>query len=176
MARARGKPRRPPGRGEAPSRGLGIAIALTAMAVGVLGLSALWGRDKRAPEPPGSESVGSTAATATPGTKPAAAPVQAHAAKGIRVEVLNGSGQEGVGGKVAAVLRDGGFQVVSVRNADRFDYPRTLVAARGADVGRAQAVAHKLDGSQIIRQRAPVDWDVTVVVGRDQARALADKP
>lgn len=170
MARERGKPRRPPSREERPSRALGIAIALTAMAVGVLGLSALWSRDKHAPEPPGSAS-----ATA-PDAKPAAQPAPAHEPKGIRVEVLNGSGQEGVGGKVAAVLRDAGFQVVSVRNADRFDYPRTLVAARGADVGRAQAVAHKLDGSQIIRQRAPVDWDVTVVVGRDQARALADKP
>ena len=181
MARARGKPRRPPSREERPSRGLGIAIALTAMAVGVLGLSALWGRDKHAPEPPGVEGAagsgraGSTG-SATPGAKSAAAPAPAHEPKGIRVEVLNGSGQEGVGGKVAAVLRDAGFQVVSVRNADRFDYPRTLVAARGSDVGRAQAVAHKLDGSQIIRQRAPVDWDVTVVVGRDQARALADKP
>src|SRR6185369_11830770 len=167
MARARGKPRRPPSREERPSRALGIAIALTAMAVGVLGLSALWGRDKHAPEPPGVESAGGmgSSASATPGAKAAAAPAQAHEPKGIRVEVLNGSGQEGVGGKVAAVLRDAGFQVVSVRNADRFDYPRTLVAARGGDVGRAQAVAHKLDGSQIIRQRAPVDWDVTVVVG-----------
>jgi hypothetical protein len=161
MARS-GKPRRPP-RQDRPSRGLGIAIGLAALAVGVLGLSALWSRGpKQAAEPPDVL----TAETA-PSTKPPS---------GIRVEVLNGSGQEGVGGKVAAVLRDAGFQVISVRNADRFDYPRTLVAARGSDVGRARAVAHKLDGSQIIRQRAPVDWDVTVVVGRDQARALADKP
>ena len=162
MAR-RGKPRRPASSEERPSRALGIAIGLTAIAVGVLGLSALWGKGSKhlteAPEV-------STAETAA-STKPPS---------GIRVEVLNGSGQEGVGGKVAAVLRDAGFQVVSVRNADRFDYPRTLVAARGSDVGRAKAVARKLDGSQIIRQRAPVDWDVTVVVGRDQARALADKP
>lgn len=134
--------------------------------MGVLGLSALWKRGpgpQQAPEPPAQ----ATTADAPSSTKPPS---------GIRVEVLNGSGQEGVGGKVAAVLRDAGFQVVSVRNADRFDYPRTLVAARGSDVGRARAVARKLDGSQIIRQRAPVDWDVTVVVGRDQARALADKP
>jgi len=178
MARARGKPRRPPSGEKRPSRALGIAIALTAMAVGVLGLSALWGKDKHALEPPGAGSAATadSTAAATPGTRRATLPPPAHEPKGVRVEVLNGSGQEGVGGKVAAVLRDAGFQVVSVRNADRFDYPRTLVAARGADVGRAQAVAHKLDGSQIIRQRAPVDWDVTVVVGRDQARALADKP
>src|SRR5262245_15236659 len=164
MARA-GKPRRPPSGEERPSRGLGIAIGLTALAVGVLGLSALWSRGPRqtmAPEPPAVDQ-----AATPPSTKPPS---------GIRVEVLNGSGQEGVGGKVAEVLRDAGFQVISVRNADRFDYPRTLVAARGSDVGRAKAVARKLDGSQIVRQRAPVDWDVTVVVGRDQARALADKP
>ena len=161
MAR-RGKPRRPPSREERPSRGLGIAIGLTALAVGALGLSALWSKGPRqASEPP------AVVAETAPSTKPPS---------GIRVEVLNGSGQEGVGGKVAAVLRDAGFQVISVRNADRFDYPRTLVAARGSDVGRAKAVAKKLDGSEIIRQRAPVDWDVTVVVGRDQARALADKP
>jgi hypothetical protein len=162
MAR-RVKPRRPPGREESPSRGLGIAIGLAALAVGVLGLSALWGR--------GSKHIAETPDVVTPETATSTRPPS-----GIRVEVLNGSGQEGVGGKVAAVLRDAGFQVVSVRNADRFDYPRTLVAARGTDVGRAQAVARKLDGSQVIRQRAPVDWDVTVVIGRDQARALADKP
>jgi hypothetical protein len=95
---------------------------------------------------------------------------------GIRVEVLNGSGQEGAGGRVANRLRDAGFQVIGVRNADRFDYPRTLVAARGTDPSRARAVARKLAGSQIIRQRAPLDWDVTVVVGRDQARATLENP
>jgi len=171
MARgARVRPRRPPSGEERPSRALGIAIGLTAIAVGVLGLSALWGRGKQeqAAEPP-DPSVSASAADAP-------SPASTKPPSGIRVEVLNGSGQEGVGGKVAAVLRDAGFQVVSVRNADRFDYPRTLVAARGSDVGRAKAVARKLDGSQIVRQRAPVDWDVTVVVGRDQARALADKP
>jgi hypothetical protein len=163
MARS-GKPRRPPrGREERPSRALGIAIGLTALAVGALGLSALWGRGpKHIADVPEVSTAENSISTKPP--------------SGIRVEVLNGSGQEGVGGKVAAVLRDAGFQVVSVRNADRYDYPRTLVAARGTDVERARTVARKLDGSQIIRQRAPVDWDVTVVVGRDQARALADKP
>src|SRR5262245_61877626 len=158
MAR-RAKPRRPPSREERPSRGLASGLGLAASAGGVLGLSALWGRGDRAPEPP------------EPASAPAA--VSSKPPAGIRVEVLNGSGQEGVGGKVAAVLRDAGFQVISVRNADRYDYPRTLVAARGSDLGRARAVARRLDGSQIIRQRAVVDWDVTVVVGRDQARSLA---
>ena len=170
MGRA-SKPRRPRSREERPSRGLAIGIGLTAMAVGVLGLSALWGRGDRAPEPPQASGAGQAAGSS--GSAAVTAPAEPPA--GIRVEVLNGSGQEGVGGKVATVLRDAGFQVISVRNADRFDYPRTLVAARGSDMGRARAVARRLDGSQVIRQRAPVDWDVTVVVGRDQARSLAGR-
>jgi len=37
-------------------------------------------------------------------------------------------------------------------------------------------VARRLRGSQVLRQRAPVDWDVTVVVGRDQARQALEAP
>src|SRR5439155_9184112 len=103
MAEGR-RPRRPLSRGARPSRGMGIAIGLTAIAVGALGLSALWSRSTRAPEPP-----------ATTAQEPEA---RAAAPSGIRVEVLNGSGQEGVGGRVAARLREAGFQVISVRNAD----------------------------------------------------------
>jgi len=94
----------------------------------------------------------------------------------VRVEVLNGSGQAGAGSLVAGRLRAAGLEVVGIRNADRFDYPRTLVVARGADVERARTVARRLHGSQLVRQRATAEWDVTVVVGRDQARQALDAP
>jgi hypothetical protein len=85
-----------------------------------------------------------------------------------RVEVLNGSGFEGEGGRVATRLREAGFQVVEVRNADRFDYPVTLVVDRTADGKAAREVSRALAGARILRQRAPVDWEVTVIVGRDR--------
>ena len=63
MAR-RGKPRRPASSEERPSRALGIAIGLTAIAVGVLGLSALWGKGSKhlteAPEVSTAETAAST--------------------------------------------------------------------------------------------------------------------
>src|SRR6185437_777308 len=37
----------------------------------------------------------------------------------VRVQVLNGSGEGGVASRAAAFLRDGGFQVTEIRNADR---------------------------------------------------------
>lgn len=48
----------------------------------------------------------------------------------VRVQVLNGSGEAGIGSRVASYLRQGGFHVVEVRNADRSDYLASLVVAR----------------------------------------------
>jgi hypothetical protein len=137
-----------------------MGLGLAALVVGALGLSAVLGRlAKRTAEEERADSLRALA----------------HVGR-VRVEVLNGSGQAGAGSLVAETLREGGSEVIGIRNADRYDYPRTLVVARGADLARAQAVARRLRGSQLIRQRAALDWDVTVVVGRDQARGRRDLP
>lgn len=88
-----------------------------------------------------------------------------------RIEILNGSGQTGAGSHMASDLRDAGFQVVDVRNADRFDYPTTLVVARTSDLGAARRVADFLGQGMVLRQRSGVDWDVTIVIGRDHPLA-----
>jgi hypothetical protein len=89
----------------------------------------------------------------------------------IRVQVLNGSGEGGIASRVASDLREGGFQVVEVKNADRSDYFATLVVARRPDLESARAVAHYLGGPPIIRQAWSSDLaEVTVVLGSDRSR------
>jgi hypothetical protein len=89
----------------------------------------------------------------------------------IRVQVLNGSGETGVAAQLASTLREGGFHVVEVRNADRQDYSATLVVARREDPGAAQAVARYLGGPPVIRQAWDSDEaEVTVVLGSDRSR------
>ena len=89
----------------------------------------------------------------------------------IRVQVLNGSGEGGVAGRLASFLREGGFHVVEVRNADRDDYYATLVVARREDPAGALAVARYLGGPPVIRQARSADQaDVTVVLGSDRSR------
>lgn len=89
----------------------------------------------------------------------------------IRVQVLNGSGEGGIGSRVASYLRQGGFQVVEVRNADRSDYFATMVVARRSDPLSARAVARYLGGPPVIRQAWNSDVaDVTVVLGSDRSR------
>ena len=89
----------------------------------------------------------------------------------VRVQVLNGSGEPGVGTRVAAYLRSGGFQVTDVRNADRNDYFATFVVARRSDLSLADEVSHYLGGPPLVRQ----EWiselaDVSVLVGSDRSR------
>jgi hypothetical protein len=89
----------------------------------------------------------------------------------VRVQVLNGSGEGGVAGRLASTLREGGFHVVEVRNAERDDYFATLVVARQEDPAGALAVARYLGGPPVIRQAWSSDQaDVTVVLGSDRSR------
>ena len=103
--------------------------------------------------------------------------MRTHGALGrvIRVEVLNGSGEGGVASRVASFLKEGGFHVVEVRNADRFDYFATMVVARGEDSGPARVVARYLGSPPVIRQAWSSDEaEVTVVIGSDRSKLHLD--
>ncbi len=89
----------------------------------------------------------------------------------IRIELLNGSGRVGLAGELASFLRDGGFDVLEVSNADRPDYRTTLVVGRTEEPGSAKTVADYLGTSHVIQQIGSQDMiDVTVIVGRDARR------
>ena len=144
MARAKA------GRGGAARIGLGILALVVGALVISWAYAAFW--------PKGGRDRGLT----TSGT-----PAQ----RVIRVQVLNGSGEGGIGSRVASFLRQGGFHVVEVRNADRSDYFATMVVARRADPTSARAVAKYLGGPAVIRQAWNSDVaDVTVVLGSDRSR------
>ena len=99
------------------------------------------------------------------------APVTGEAHHVIRVQVWNGSGEGGIGARVASYLRQGGFHVVEVRNADRSDYFATMVVSRRDDPAAARAVARYLGGPPVIRQSwGPEGAEVTVVLGSDRSR------
>jgi hypothetical protein len=99
--------------------------------------------------------------------------MRTHGALGrvIRVEVLNGSGEGGIASRVASFLKEGGFHVVEVKNADRSDYFATMVVARSEDPGPARVVARYLGGPPVIRQAWNSDEaEVTVVIGSDRSK------
>ena len=89
----------------------------------------------------------------------------------IRVQVLNGTREGGVGTRMASYLREGGFHVIEVRNADRSDYFATLVVARREDPSAARAVARYLGSPPVILQARGGDpAEVTLIIGSDRSR------
>ena len=89
----------------------------------------------------------------------------------LRIELLNGSGRSGLAGELASYLRDGGFDVLLVSNADRSDYRNTLVVNRTEAPEPGNIVADYLGTRHVIQQiRAQEMIDVTVIVGRDARR------
>jgi hypothetical protein len=89
----------------------------------------------------------------------------------IRIELLNGSGRSGLGGAMASYLRDGGFDVMEVSNADRSDYRNTLVVNRKEADDAGKVVAEYLGTRHVIEQLSSQELiDVTVIVGRDARR------
>jgi hypothetical protein len=94
----------------------------------------------------------------------------------IRIELLNGSGRAGLAGELASYLRDGGFDVLDVSNADRSDYRTTLVVNRTGAGEPGKIVAEYLGTRHVIQQISSQEMiDVTVIVGRD-ARRLTQAP
>lgn len=66
-----------------------------------------------------------TKAKTTPGTSPTVATTPV--AGSLTIKVLNGSGEKGVAGTVATLLKDKGYTVSSTGNADNFDYTDTVI-------------------------------------------------
>ena len=88
----------------------------------------------------------------------------------VKVEVLNGSGIDGLASEVAALLQEEGFQVVKKGNADHFDYMDSQVIAQGEVVDKARAVALYIPGSSMLHRYDPeAAVDVTVIIGSSYA-------
>lgn len=105
----------------------------------------------------------------SPAASPAASASPTASVEGEgRLQVLNGSGTSGLGTKVAAKLKEAGYEIVSTGNAVR-RYDETTVFYQPGSEALAREVARFLGTTKI--EPAPNSLDkkipVTVVVGAD---------
>lgn len=89
----------------------------------------------------------------------------------VRVEILNGTNKSGVAARTRDLLRQQGWNVVSINDADRDDYAETLIISYGAPAPvltkmntdlKLQPDLNNLSG---LARNTPID--VKVIVGRD---------
>lgn len=89
----------------------------------------------------------------------------------LKVSVQNGSGESGVAGKVAEVLRTAGYNVVSTGNADNFEYTDVTIKVRSTkkafltllekDLSKEYTVG---DSSSALTTDA--SYDAVVIIGK----------
>lgn len=86
----------------------------------------------------------------------------------LKLTVLNGNGRSGVAQQVANMLREAGYDVVSLGNAQHFDFEETQVVVSDQDRHRVEELAALLNASIMVQtgdgQKA---GSVTIIVGRN---------
>lgn len=87
----------------------------------------------------------------------------------ITVDVLNGCGVRGIAGHYAEKLREEGYQVREVRDADHFTYTRSQVINR-LEEGEPRSLM-ELFNQPVLNEEEPVPGEpmITVIVGEDDA-------
>ncbi|MCE2440115.1 MAG: LytR C-terminal domain-containing protein [Candidatus Latescibacteria bacterium] len=91
----------------------------------------------------------------------------------IRIEVLNGCGVAGIAEKAGRYLREAGFDVMTWKNADSFNYPETIVIDRTGNIENARSVASAMGLQTHIQQIVHDPYrieQVAVIIGRDYDR------
>lgn len=86
----------------------------------------------------------------------------------VRTIVYNGVGTPGIAGVVAQSLIAQGMRVVDTRNADRFDYDRTLIVVQDGDLTQGERIKEVLGVGEVVDQPSEQDVaDVIVIIGKD---------
>jgi len=91
-------------------------------------------------------------------------------AASLSVEVLNGSGVDGIASRVAERLEAMGYKVVSTGNAPSYDYDRCAVICRGGVNTQVRELAKIFSCAEVKEASGrtnPGSPDVTVIVGKD---------
>lgn len=88
-----------------------------------------------------------------------------------KIEVLNGAGVPGLAAQMAALLKEQGFEVVAIENADRSDYAETLIIDYADNTQTVALLAQLLNVAERNIRKEPSGQtgagNLRIIVGRD---------
>lgn len=89
---------------------------------------------------------------------------------GPSIQVQNGSGTEGVAGKMQTALQDKGYDSVETGNADNFDYTGATIKAKDTALATAKKIKTQLTDYTFAEEIATLsedsDFDIIIIVGK----------
>ncbi len=93
----------------------------------------------------------------------------------ITIELLNGSGINGAGKKIAVYLRSRKFDVLFIDNAKNQDYVETVIYDRIGKIQEAEKVGDLLGTDNVFTRRTSDSYvDITVILGKDIEKLLKE--
>jgi len=85
-----------------------------------------------------------------------------------RVILYNGAGTPGIAGEAAQQLIRVGLRVVDTKNADNFNYAKTIIVVQRGSLVQGNDIARVLGVGQVESQPSNEDVaDVIVIIGKD---------
>ena len=108
------------------------------------------------------------AISTTPTTEPTKAVKKT--STGPKIQVQNGSGAEGVAGKMQTALSDSGYDNVETTNADNYDYTGVTIKAKDASMAIAKKMKTQLKDYTFAEEVPTLsddsDFDIVIIVGK----------
>jgi LCP family protein required for cell wall assembly len=99
------------------------------------------------------------------------APLDPSAAQVLTLAVLNGNGVKGSAGRWSDLLREKGYEVTRVGDADRDDFETTLVMVRPDFLDGGASIVEALGFGRVMTGEVESAFDAVVIVGADAKRA-----
>ncbi|RLC38045.1 hypothetical protein DRH27_03220 [Candidatus Falkowbacteria bacterium] len=85
--------------------------------------------------------------------------------KETKIEVLNGSGQSGLAGKAAEIIKQSGMLVAGLGNADNFEYDFSVIKYKSDYTEEANRIKKLFSFEIEMLQVSDQDYDIVVIVG-----------
>jgi hypothetical protein len=101
---------------------------------------------------------------------------QVIAEEAATIEVQNGTLVTGLAGRTAEELKEAGFNVVSISNADRSDYVSSIIIDYSGRTSTVHALAQRFNVTpENVRQHTNLESvvDVRLILGRDYAASVS---
>lgn len=90
--------------------------------------------------------------------------------RGLKIEILNGSPIPGIANRIAQKLKEHGFNVINIDNADNFDYQKTVLIFYRKDGRLEESIAQIFKDVDIIHMGQPHgEIDMTIIAGKNLA-------
>ncbi len=85
----------------------------------------------------------------------------------VLVQVLNGTGVTGMGEKAASRIRELGYDVISIGNADRSDYAESVLISFTDEYSDIEKVVEQFNIKHVYMKENEGVYDVQIIIGKD---------